>query len=157
MSIAELPYVEGELNYLQPMTERPRYYAYETEPGEVRSNMTTDPHVMHIHNMRPIVSELDLDRQGFALVEQKTAVKDFWNDDEVRRVYYPEASVSSPNSPVRAVSLSSTICNAAACRGRRTGRPVGRASRQPASMSTIPRAPARSGSATCCPTKPKNC
>ncbi len=91
MSIAELPYVEGELNYLKPMAERPRYYAYEAEPGEMRSNMTADPHLMHIHNMRPIVSELDLDRQGFALVEQKTAVKDFWDDDEVRRVYYPEA------------------------------------------------------------------
>ena len=25
-----LPYVEAELNYLGPMTERPRYYAYET-------------------------------------------------------------------------------------------------------------------------------
>ena len=23
-----LPYVEAELNYLGPMTERPRYYAY---------------------------------------------------------------------------------------------------------------------------------
>ena len=54
MSIAELPYVEAELNYLKPMAERPRYYAYEAEPGEVRSNMTADPHRMHIHDMRPI-------------------------------------------------------------------------------------------------------
>ena len=46
-----LPYVEAELNYLGPMTERPRYYAYEV--GE-RSNMTYDPHKMHIHDMRPI-------------------------------------------------------------------------------------------------------
>ena len=36
-------------------------------------------------------SEIDLDRQGFALVEQHTAVQDFWDDEEVRRVYYPEA------------------------------------------------------------------
>ena len=46
-----LHYVEAELNYLGPMTERPRYYAYEI--GE-RSNMTYDPHQMRIHDMRPI-------------------------------------------------------------------------------------------------------
>ena len=83
-----LPYVEAELNYLGPMTERPRYYAYEI--GE-RSNMTYDPHKMRIHDMRPISSDVSLDTQGFALVEQRSAVQDFWDDDEVRRVYYPEA------------------------------------------------------------------
>src|SRR6266851_7139086 len=72
------------------MTERPRYYAYEMAPGE-RSNMTYDPHTMRIHDMRPISSDMSLDTQGFALVEQRSAVQDFWDDDEVRRVYYPEA------------------------------------------------------------------
>ncbi|MBV8398888.1 MAG: hypothetical protein JOZ17_09125, partial [Acetobacteraceae bacterium] len=86
--IENLPYVEGELNYLGRMTERPRYYAYEI--GE-RSNMTYDPHRMRIHDLRPISSDLDLDTQGFALVEHRSAVQDFWDDDEVRRVYYPEA------------------------------------------------------------------
>src|ERR1700738_5716061 len=83
-----LPYVEAELNYLGPMTERPRYYAYEI--GE-RSNMTHDAHKMRIHDMRPISSDASLDTQGFALVEQRSAVQDFWDDDQVRRVYYPEA------------------------------------------------------------------
>src|SRR5271168_4985651 len=83
-----LPYVEAQLNYLGPMTERPRYYAYEV--GE-RSNMTYDPHKMRIHDMRPISSDVSLDTQGFAFVEQRSAVQDFWDDDEVRRVYYPEA------------------------------------------------------------------
>ncbi len=86
-----LPYVEAELNYLAPMTERPRYYAYDPEPGEPRSNLEPEPHLMHIHDLRPISTELDLDVQGFALVEQRSAVRDFWDDDEVRRVYYPEA------------------------------------------------------------------
>ena len=90
-SIDQLPYVEAELNYLAPMTERPRYYAFEPEPGEPRSNLTPEPHRMQIHTLRPIADELDLDTQGFALVEQRSAVRDFWDDDEVRRVYYPEA------------------------------------------------------------------
>ena len=53
--------------------------------------MTHEPHKVRIHDMRPIASEMALDRQGFALVEQRTEVRDFWDDDEVRRVYYPEA------------------------------------------------------------------
>jgi hypothetical protein len=85
-----LPYVEAELNYLGPMTERPRYYAYETGP-ETRSNMTHEPHRVPIHSLRPIQSEIDLDQEGFELVEHRSAVRDFWNDEEVREVYYPEA------------------------------------------------------------------
>ena len=90
-NIEELPYVEAELNYLAPMSERPRYYAYEPQAGEPRSNLTPEPHRMQIHTLRPIAEELGLDVQGFALLEQRTAVQDFWDDDEVRRVYYPEA------------------------------------------------------------------
>ena len=86
-----LPYVEAELNYLGPMTERPRYYAFEPQPGEPRSNLTPEPHQMRIHSLRPIADDLGLDVQGFALKEQRSAVQDFWDDDEVRRVYYPEA------------------------------------------------------------------
>ncbi len=90
-SFENLPYVEAELNYLGPMTERPRYYAYETGPDATRSNMTHERHKVRIRDMRPVASEIELDRQGFALVEQHTQVRDFWDDDEVRRVYYPEA------------------------------------------------------------------
>ena len=86
-----LPYVDAELNYLAPMTERPRYYAYDAEPGAPRSNLTAEPHTVRIHSLRPIATEIELDTQGFALLEQRTAVQDFWDDEEVRRVYYPEA------------------------------------------------------------------
>jgi hypothetical protein len=89
--LKSLPYVEAELNYIAPMHERPRYYAYETGPDEPRSNMQHEAHKVRIHDLRPIAGELDLDREGFALVEQRSAVGDFWDDDEVRRVYYPEA------------------------------------------------------------------
>ena len=89
--IDQLPYVEAELNYIVPMAERPRYYAYEPGPGDPAPNMVHEAHTMRIHDMRPITSEIGLDRHGFALVEQRSAVRDFWDDDEVRRVYYPEA------------------------------------------------------------------
>jgi len=86
-----LPYVEAELNYLGRTSERPRYYAYEPTDGDPPLVMPLEPHRMQIHDLRPISDELGLDVQGFALREQRSAVKDFWDDDEVRRVYYPEA------------------------------------------------------------------
>jgi hypothetical protein len=88
----ELPYVEAELNYLAPMAERPRYYAFVPEPGEPQPNMVHEAHTVKVRSMRPIQSEISLDRDGFALVEQRSAARDLWDDDEVRRVYYPEAA-----------------------------------------------------------------
>ena len=36
------------------------------------------------------MSELSLDLQGFAVTRQQSAVTNFYDADEVRRVYYPE-------------------------------------------------------------------
>jgi hypothetical protein len=88
---AKLPHVEAQLNYMAPMAARPRYLAYDPDAGEERSNMTPEAHQVSIYDMRPIQRELDLDHEGFGLVEHRSAVQDFWDDDEVRRVYYPEA------------------------------------------------------------------
>jgi len=90
-NIASLPYVEAELNYLGSTAERPRYYAYEPDGHDLPSVMPYEPHLMQIHDLRPISGELSLDVQGFAVAEHRSAVRDFWDDDEVRRIYYPEA------------------------------------------------------------------
>ncbi len=90
-SYDSLPHVEGALNYIAPMTERPRTLTYEPPPGVSGTNIVPEPHVMPIHDLRPIVSEINLDREGFAVLPHLSAVRDFYDDDEVRRVYYPEA------------------------------------------------------------------
>src|ERR1051325_7555078 len=89
--IDRLPYVEAELNYLGSTTERPRYFAYDRADTDPPPHMPLESHKMTIHDLRPIAHELSLDVQGFALAEQLSAVHDFWVDDEVRSVYYPEA------------------------------------------------------------------
>src|SRR4029077_728725 len=61
-----LRYVEGELNYLVPMAERPRYLAYDAGPDAPPSNMAHEAHTVRIHDVRPILSEVTLDRYGFA-------------------------------------------------------------------------------------------
>ena len=50
-----------------------------------------EPHGLPIHDVRPISHGVSLDREGFALIRQSSAVKDFYDEDEVRKVYYPEA------------------------------------------------------------------
>src|ERR1700721_2872614 len=89
--IAALSFVTADLNYLAPSRDRPRNYTYEPPAGEPRSNIVPEPHVLPIHDARPIRESISLDREGFALINQHSAVKDFYNDDEVRSVYYPEA------------------------------------------------------------------
>ena len=47
-------------------------------------------HEVEIHDARPIADTLDLDRQGFVLTRHDSAVTDFYDEAQVRRVYYPE-------------------------------------------------------------------
>ncbi|MGA3002336.1 MAG: CmcJ/NvfI family oxidoreductase [Acetobacteraceae bacterium] len=87
----DLPYVEAELHYLGRMTERPRNYTYDPPPGVPRSNTVHESHIVPIYDLRGIEAEISLDREGFELLGQVSAVRDFYDDDEVRSVYYPEA------------------------------------------------------------------
>src|SRR5215470_8913371 len=89
--IERLPYVEGVLNYLAPMAEKPMNLAYDPGPGVPRSTGRPEPHAMPIRDARPVADQLSLDVEGLALVEQRSAVQDFYDEDELRRVYYPEA------------------------------------------------------------------
>src|SRR3979490_3565038 len=89
--IAALSFVTAELNYLTPYADRPRTYTFEPPSGEPRSNIVPEPHSLPIHDIRPIGEAVSLDREGFALVRQNSEVKDFYDEDEVRSVYYPEA------------------------------------------------------------------
>jgi hypothetical protein len=89
--IAALSFVTADLNYLAPSLDRPRTYTFEPPSGEPRSNIVPEPHGVPIHDIRPIGETVTLDREGFALVRKKSSVKDFYDEDEVRSIYYPEA------------------------------------------------------------------
>ena len=88
--IEDLPHVDASLNYLLPMAERPRNYTFDPPAGIPRSNSAHESRTVPIHDARVIASDISLDREGFAVLHQPSAVRDFWNEDEVRRVYYPE-------------------------------------------------------------------
>jgi len=86
----QLSYVDAPLNYLANRSERPVTYLYEPPPGvPVRSGETVKQTV-HIYDGRAVRDQLSLDRQGFAFVTRETAVRNFYDVNEVRTVYYPE-------------------------------------------------------------------
>ncbi len=82
--------IEASVNYLVDTGETP--FTYTGGPGstDIRSGGTPDPRCVTIHNGRPLADRLTLDRDGFRFVRHDTAVTDFFDEAEIRRVYYPE-------------------------------------------------------------------
>jgi hypothetical protein len=86
-----LPWVKAELNYLGPMREKPRTYTFDPPTGVQRTTLVNDPHEVAVVDVRHVLADLKLDEEGFGLVQHRSAVRDFYDDAEVKRVYYPEA------------------------------------------------------------------
>ena len=82
--------IEASLNYIEPTSEKPVYYAYEPPAGTPRLTGKFVAHNVPIRNAREVVRDLSLDKQGFQLTHQETAVRDFYDQEEVKRTYYPE-------------------------------------------------------------------
>ncbi len=108
---ATLTGLDSDFWYLAPGTEHPHNYTYDPPPGVERSNAVYEPHRMHVRNARPIAADLSLDNQGFALVRQTSAVRDFYNEDELRHTYYPEAErlVAEATGAARVIVFDHTL------------------------------------------------
>lgn len=89
--IESLPFVTAELNYLAPTVGKPRTYAFDPPSGEAKSTALPEPHQVPIFDGRLVAKSFSLDREGFELVRHPTVVRNFYDDDEVKRVYYPLA------------------------------------------------------------------
>ena len=87
----DLSYVKADLHYLSRMTERPRNYTFDPPPGVPRSNTVHETHQVPIYDLRGVVPEAALDREGFELLRHTSAVQNFYDEDEVLKQYYPEA------------------------------------------------------------------
>jgi hypothetical protein len=91
IATGSLPHIRADLNYLAATGEKPVTYAYPPPPGVPWSSAEADEHATIIHNLRPAASELLLDDVGFQLLAHRSAVKNFWDEEEIKRVYYPES------------------------------------------------------------------
>src|SRR5438132_5276078 len=66
---------------------------------------------MTIRDGRPLADEFDLEVTGFEFVEHKTRVRDFFDSEELKRVYYPEveALVKKVSGAARVVVFDHTL------------------------------------------------
>jgi len=82
--------VEAKLLYVAPASAKPRIYTYDPPPGIPRTSTVDELHTVAIRDVRPIVSTVSLDREGLAVVQHRSSVRDFYDEDEICRAYYPE-------------------------------------------------------------------
>ena len=103
--------ITATLNYIKDTGEK--LFTYTGGPGslDVRTGGTPDPRQVPIRNGRLDADGFRLDRDGFRFVGHDTKVRDFFDEDEVRRVYYPEmeALVKSESGARRVVVFDHTL------------------------------------------------
>jgi hypothetical protein len=82
--------IEASINYI--LNNGEKLFTETASPGgqDVRTGGTLDPHSVTIRNARRHAGAFTLDREGFVFVSHDTKMRHFFNEDEIRRVYYPE-------------------------------------------------------------------
>jgi hypothetical protein len=84
------PVIDASLTFIRRSDAKPVLHSAALTGGAPRELFETERHTVPICDVRPSAGTLSLDREGFVLLGQGTAVKDFYDDDELERVYYPE-------------------------------------------------------------------
>jgi hypothetical protein len=86
----DLDTIQATINYHLDTGVMP--WTFTGGPGstERRSTGQQDPHVMTIHNGRPHIAEFALETHGFHFIRHDTKMKDFYDEAEIKRIYYPE-------------------------------------------------------------------
>jgi hypothetical protein len=112
---ARLDHIEAQLSYLAPGTDNPFVYAYQPPPGMPARNGASEARRVAIADGRPFSDSFSLDTEGFALRRHASAVADFYDDAEVRRVYYPEVEklVGEATGAAKIVIFDHTLRNSA--------------------------------------------
>ncbi len=82
--------VEAPLTFIQRQDSKPAFHSSALTGGAPKFFFETEDRTVPIADMRPIADDLSIDREGFALLRHKSAVTDFYDDEAVKRTYYPE-------------------------------------------------------------------
>jgi len=103
--------IEATLNYLKDTGELPVTFVGVPGVSDVRASGTPDPRRVTIRNGRPLADQFTLERNGFRFRGHDTKVADFYDQDEIRRVYYPEmeALVKAESGAARVVVFDHTL------------------------------------------------
>src|ERR1022692_563952 len=103
--------IEATLNYI--VNDGSKILTITAGPGgqDTRSGGTPDPRRIVLHNGRPHTKEFRLERDGFHFVRHDTKVADFYDPNEIKRVYYPEmeALIKAESGAKRVVVFDHTL------------------------------------------------
>jgi hypothetical protein len=103
--------IEATLNYI--IDDGSKVFTIVASPGgsDTRSGGTPDPRRITIHNGRPHTNDFILERHGFRFLRHDTKVEEFFDDDQIRRVYYPEmeALIKAESGARRVVVFDHTL------------------------------------------------
>jgi hypothetical protein len=85
-------WIETSANYLADTKVKPVTYNPPQGTGATRrvGNYGTSP--VRVHDARPLVGDLSLDKQGFVLTRHETAVRDFYDADQISGIYHAEVA-----------------------------------------------------------------
>jgi hypothetical protein len=111
-----LAYVTAPLQYMIPMAEKPRSYAFRPPAGvPVRTSRYAE-HPVPIRDGRAVVAGLSLDAHGFALLRHRSAVSDFYDAGQLKAVYLPEVErlVAAATGAVKVVAFDHNLRSSAA-------------------------------------------
>ena len=85
------PVLEALLNYSVDTGEKPASYGgISSNEADKKRTGKYQEHKMAISDGRAVADKLSLEREGFIFVHHDTKVRDFYDEVEVRSVYYPE-------------------------------------------------------------------
>src|SRR5216684_79568 len=103
--------IEATVNYILDNGEKLFTQTGGAGSLDVRTGGTQDPRRVVIRNARLAPEKFALDRDGFRFVRHDTKVADFFDEDEIRRVYYPEteALVKAESGASRVVVFDHTL------------------------------------------------
>jgi hypothetical protein len=103
--------IEANLIYLATASEK--LVTYVAAPGgrDERIGGGNETHRVTLHNGRPLADRFAFEREGFRFVPHHTDVASFFDEDEIRRVYYPEceALVKEVSGAKRVVVFDHTL------------------------------------------------
>jgi hypothetical protein len=113
-SVADVKSVVAPLNFLVPMVEKPVAYNYEPPPGTPVRSGKTETHRVPIRDARQMIGDLSLDKEGFVLLQHQTAVTNFYDEEQIKAVYYPECEgvMQAATGAVRVVAFDHIVRNA---------------------------------------------
>lgn len=88
--LENLKRIEVPMNYLTEGSEKPVNYMYTPPPGTPQRTGQYGKYTIPLYDGRSVSQQLSLDTNGFMLTHQETAVKNFYDPEEVHTVYFPE-------------------------------------------------------------------